>query len=142
MYKLTKDNDSVIRLSDNACIPFAPGNRDYTEYQGWLSAGNTPLPVDPPSNDKILAELTNAIQAHMDTKARERNYDGILSLCTYATSLNAKFSAEGQAGVEWRDACWAKGYAIMNDVLTGERAIPTVDELIAEMPEFTWPSVN
>lgn len=142
MYKLTKDNTTIIRLSDNAYIPFAPGNRDYAEYQEWLAAGNTPQPVDPPSNDEILATLTNAIQSHMDTKARERNYDGILSLCTYATSLNAKFSAEGQAGVEWRDGCWAKGYEIMNAVLAGYRGIPTEAELIAEMPVFTWPNVN
>jgi len=44
MYKLTKDNNSIIRLSDNAHIPFAIGNRDYAEYQEWLAAGNTPEP--------------------------------------------------------------------------------------------------
>jgi hypothetical protein len=139
MYKLTKDNTSVIRLSDGAHIPFAPGNRDYSEYQEWLAAGNTPQPVDPPTNNEILATLTAAIQEHMDVKARERNYDGILSLCTYATSTNPKFAAEGQAGVVWRDACWAKGYEIMAEVQAGTREIPTVDELLAELPVFRWP---
>ena len=88
--------------------------------------------------ERIKTELTNAIQAHLDTKARERNYDGILSLCTYATSTNAKFQQEGQAGVVWRDACWAKGYEVMEAVLAGTRAIPTAVELIAELPIFTW----
>ena len=139
MYELTKENNSVIRLSDSACIPFAEGNRDYAEYLEWLASGNVPQPVDEPAREETLAALTSAIQLYMDNRARERNYDGILSLCTYAASLNAKFAAEGQAGVEWRDACWVKGYEIMDAVLNGERAIPTESELLAEMPALVWP---
>jgi hypothetical protein len=47
MYQLTS-GDSIIRLSDNAFIPAAPGNRDYAEYLEWLDAGNTPEPAPPP----------------------------------------------------------------------------------------------
>ena len=85
------------------------------------------------------SRLTSAIQSMLDEKAKERNYDSILSLCTYATSPTAKFSDEGQAGVSWRDEVWAKGYAILADVESGSRAIPTVDELLAELPSFVWP---
>jgi hypothetical protein len=47
MYQLTTST-SIIRLSDNAFIPPAPGNRDYAEYLEWLDAGNTPEPAPPP----------------------------------------------------------------------------------------------
>lgn len=38
--------DCVVRLTDNAVIPFDPANTDYQEYLIWLAAGNTPLPAE------------------------------------------------------------------------------------------------
>ena len=47
-YKDLKNNivNGIIRLSDNACIPFDPDNTDYQQYLLWVQAGNTPLPAD------------------------------------------------------------------------------------------------
>lgn len=42
MYKLNEN--SVTRLADGACIPFADGNTDYEAYKQWLGEGNTPEP--------------------------------------------------------------------------------------------------
>ena len=42
----TNQDDGVIRILDNACIPFDPDNTDYQAYLKWIEAGNTPLPAD------------------------------------------------------------------------------------------------
>ena len=71
LYKLT-DNNSVIRLADGACIPFAEGNRDYEGYKIWLSQGNIPQPahtdeelLNTAKSDK-LTQLYTAFSAERD----------------------------------------------------------------------------
>ena len=51
MYRLINDPMSdattqVLRVSDNAIIPFDPANTDYQEYLEWVAEGNTPEPAD------------------------------------------------------------------------------------------------
>ena len=87
-----------------------------------------------------LAGYIAEIQKRLDDFARTRNYDGILSAATYATSTVPKFKAEGQYAVEARDATWAKCYEILAAVEGGTRPMPTLEELIAELPVLTWPN--
>lgn len=85
------------------------------------------------------ADYTSFIQKRLDDFARTRNYDGILSAATYATSAVPKFKAEGQYAVEARDTTWAKGYEILTAVESGARQAPTFVELAAELPALVWP---
>ena len=50
MYKLftapISNAEFVIRLSDNAFIPFDEGNTDYQAYLKWVAEGNIPEPAE------------------------------------------------------------------------------------------------
>lgn len=118
---------------------------DESTRQGYVydpATGAFSPPVPPaPSPEEQQAAFTNAIQQRLDDFARTRNYDNALSCASYATSTNSKFAAEGQYIVEARDATWAVGYQILDDVMSGKRPMPTWEEVEAELPALAWPEV-
>ena len=60
MFKLHPFNEqAIIRIADNAFIPFDPANTDYQEYLKWLEAGNTPLPSDSVADEAQLPSSSN-----------------------------------------------------------------------------------
>lgn len=90
---------------------------------------------------QIQNEIVAATQERLDTFARTRNYDGILSLCTYATSPTQKFADEGQYGITARDATWAKLYEILAEVQAGTRPMPSsYFDIEPDLPPLAWPT--
>ena len=156
--KILLRSPGVLTPTTHSFIVKASGSYDNIQYQviqiddaasNWIASNSQYLTeLDDQTAMMWIVRLVNpfqklsvAIQKHLDDKARERNYDGILSACSYATSTNLKFKAEGQALVEWRDLVWAACYSIQEQVLAGTRAIPTEAEILSELPIFTWPEV-
>lgn len=81
--------------------------------------------------------IVRAVQQELDRRAQEKGYDNILSACSYAAqSVGAPFQAEGAAFLAWRSDVWATAYGILAQVQAGERAMPTLAEAVASMPEL------
>lgn len=134
-YKLT-NTASIIRLADNAMIPFDTGNTDYQTYLAWVGAGNTPEPLPSETTEEIVNRLESALDRHLDAVANSYRYESIRTMVTYATSEHLTFGPEGKAAVKFRDACYQKAIDVQKDVQAGLRPIPTEAELISEMPLF------
>ena len=80
----------------------------------------------------------NAVQRHLDAKAEEFNYDNMWTAVTYAEEPAVpKFQNDGRALRAWRSLVWQKCYEILAEVNNNVRPAPTLEELIAELPEFS-----
>ena len=134
------ENTNIYYSPDGNPEVWAEKPAGYFTPEKWQTEHPAPMP-EPyvPTPEEQQAAFTAAIQAHLDGFARTRNYDGILSAATYATSSVPKFRSEGQYAVEARDATWAKAYEILGAVMTEQRPMPTLEEVIAELPELAWP---
>lgn len=86
----------------------------------------------------VQREVTLRVQSILDTFARSKGYDNIVSAASYAASTVPQFAAEAARAVLMRDNMWAACYAIMEAVKAGTRPLPTVEEVIAELPALTW----
>lgn len=108
---------------------------------GWII---TPANVEARAQakrDEIKMSVEGRVLAYINDVAATRKYDGIVSLCSYAASTIDKFAAEGQAGIAFRDAVWAKCYEMEGLVDNGTiTEIPTDAELMALLPKMTWPT--
>ena len=146
----TRSDTSYIITQNNTGY-HVPNSGEYTElwqevhaYAGSHAAQVQPEPLPPPPTPEEITEATKErftaiIQRYLDSFAQTRNYDNILSACTYATSTIPKFQSEGQYCVNMRDMVWATAYSIMDAVLTGQRPVPSEQELFAELPALVWP---
>ena len=84
---------------------------------------------------EVQSAISRAIQEHLDTKVQEFRYDNMMSARSYAGYSNP-FQSEAQALALWCADCWAKAGEIEADVEAGNRELPTVDEVIAELPVY------
>ena len=80
-------------------------------------------------------DINNAIKNHLDTKAQEFKYDNMMSARSY-TGYTNPFQIEAQALATWCADCWDTAGTIQADVEAGNRAMPTVDEVLAELPVY------
>lgn len=84
-------------------------------------------------------EIIKNVQVYLDTAAQVREYDNMLSLCTYATSTVEKFRIEGQCGVEFRDVVWTKTYELLGKIEDGTLPMPeTYQQFLEQLPEIVW----
>lgn len=108
-----------------------------------LTPEEVDLHLNPPKTQEQLAlEITVAIQDMLNAKAQVYEFDNIKS-----ARAQASVPLTGSEGVEelaimdvaktlaqWELVCWGTSTRIRNDVLSGNRLMPTTVEVLAEMP--------
>ena len=94
-----------------------------------------------PTTAELLASITADLQDHLEQTAKAYGYDSIYTAVSYADEPAVpKFQLEGKAFRAWRSLFWDSANAIRAAVESGTRPVPTLAELLAELPEFQLPS--
>lgn len=117
------------------------------------------LPDLPPvaAPDLSATEIARAkehlIDTHILTVLRDKGYDGPHSIAKYQNLTDAqvaslpsderqtamRYRAECQAAALWITRTWIKANAVMAEVMTETRPVPSDEDLIAELPTVVWP---
>lgn len=92
--------------------------------------------IPEPTVEELQQQLTDQVQAYIDEKAHEKNYDNGFACASYVSSSVPKFKAEADAFVLWRDQVWTYCYEQLDLFLKGDREVPT--DIIAELPPLEW----
>ena len=139
-------------IEGNKVVNIVEADSVFAKEQGWIDATGGKIgdlwdgekfttPTKPFEEAQFVEEVRVATQARLDAFAQTRNYDGVLSACTYATSAVLKFKTEGQYCVNARDTTWASVYQIMVEVKEGTRPMPgSVAEVMDLLPGLSWPA--
>ena len=94
--------------------------------------------IKPKTTEQIIADYISALEAHMDALAKAKGYDDRKTCALRAGIVGSPFQVEGVKFALWMDNCYALGYTIIAEVQSGVRAMPTIEEFIAELPVLVW----
>lgn len=82
--------------------------------------------------------LEAAVDKHIDGTAQAKGYDNRVT-CALRAGYPNPWQTECLAFGQWMDSCYAKCFDVVAEVESGTRTIPTVKQLIEELPAMAWP---
>lgn len=80
------------------------------------------------------------VQNAIDSTAQSKTYANGVSCASYADSGNISWKAEALCFIAWRDIVWDYLYNLLATISVDGKPIPTVEEIVLNMPKITWPS--
>lgn len=132
------EKDGCPRSWTRAALPTIP-NGKFAQFNGRAWVIIDALPTDPePTQEEIALAMERAIDAYIDSVAQAKGYDSRIT-ATLRAGYSNPWQAEGIVFGQWMDSVYTYCQQVQADALAGNRTIPTVEELISELPEIAWP---
>ena len=111
----------------------------FADYTNELDAVVTKAEQEAAYLAKKLQDATkameSAIEAHINSVVQAKGYNSQDSIAKYLVTGNA-FYNEVKAISIWIGVVWVYANKVQTDVQAGTRAMPTVEELLAELPKL------
>ena len=105
---------------------------DGIAYKKWKQ-----VKAPPPS----LEEFDRAMEEHLIGERSERGYT-TREPDSYLTSANPRWSQDARDWVAHRDEVMAYALELINEVQSGQREPPTMDEFVEGLPNIVWTYVE
>jgi len=83
----------------------------------------------------LTAQITAAIDAHVEDRAKALGYNSAAHCASYVASTVQAWADEAAAFVAWRDAVWIAAFTHQGEVEAGN-APPTVEAALAALPAW------
>mgnify|MGYP006272925669 CR=1 FL=1 len=126
-------------------LPFSASSFDGTEYGSVLfndavsgkygAIEEFPQPAVE-TTEQAIERLSYAVRQYLDSVARSKGYDSILTAVSYVGST--VYGVEATQFRDWRDLVWAAYFKIEDDVKMNIRSPMTNEALISELPVFNY----
>ena len=97
--------------------------------QSWIQV--------PLVDNEIEAIFIQALENHYDSVAQQKRYDNRIT-CALRAGYPGVFQSEGIKFAIWMDKCNDYAYQQMYLVKSGQRPIPTTEQLISELELMSW----
>jgi hypothetical protein len=120
-------------LNGSMYVPDAPGNGDRAAILAWIASGNTPLPLDTPTQEQLIQQAKSAVYVLLDQIAQQHDYRNFAEVSQFVNSNVWKAEADGL--LAWQDAVWTKAYELL------KAPIISIDDFIEQLPKYV-PSTN
>jgi hypothetical protein len=91
----------------------------------------------PPPQPPTLDQYRDAIQVHIDSVAKSKDYRDGFALAGYVSSTIPQWKAEAETFIAWRDAVWIAAYTLLDQ--HDPTNPPSIDDVIAALPGIVWP---
>jgi len=122
--------------------PPEPTNETHPRFNGedWYLADKAPLIEKELNNQRVV--MTKAVTSYIHSAVYSYNkengtaFDSVHNCAAYKDITSYSHHVFCNAILEWNAVVWDMARAIESEVAVGNREIPSVDELIEELPKF------
>jgi hypothetical protein len=115
-------------LNGSMLVPDAPGNSEREAILAWIADGNTPFPLDAPTQEQLTQQSKIVVYSLLDQTAQQHDYRNFSEVVQFLN--NGTWKAEAESLIMWQDAVWVKAYELLKSPVT------SVDDFVTQLPKY------
>lgn len=86
----------------------------------------------------LIGKYKKAIVQLLDDVAIDKGYNNQQDVINHVNSCHLDLLNDSKTYVQWCENVWQEALFIMNELLSGERSAPGVEQFLSELPVIDW----